>query len=129
MPDGDRLCYTAEHSYPIDPNIPSNITWYTKLPPGKYTCQRGEHRLAYMPPGTPFDTFEVLAVPGHTGILCCHVGNKPQKDSDGCILAGMEMGVNFLLKSKLAFVKFMSFQTGINQFRLVVENVFQNPSI
>lgn len=78
------LFYVATHAYrQVDGS------WLPKTPPGEYTCQRGKHTI---PTGESFDTFEVLNVPGHKGILFVHPGNLPERDSDGCFLCGESRG-------------------------------------
>ena len=112
--DGFRkIAMTLEHSY-----SPEN---QPKVPKGIYTCQRGIHRLASQ--RKEFETFEILKVPGHTGILF-HVGNY-ETDSSGCVLLGDSVSYVFLpwmLKfSRIAFTRFMSLQEGIDTFQLEVQ--------
>lgn len=102
---GDLICYTLEHSYSNQP----------KLPPGTYTCVRGTHQLSGL---NPFETFEITGVSGHTGILF-HQGNW-NRDSEGCVLVGSEIGAICILESRVAFQKLMALQTGIDQFILNV---------
>jgi hypothetical protein len=114
--DADRvqLAATMEHSYD---GIP-------KLPAGTYRCLRGVHRLPHRP-DHPFETFEVMGVPGHTGILF-HVGNF-NRDSDGCILLGrtatMTMeGWPMLTQSQTTFDRFMLDLEGVSSFSLQVQD-------
>lgn len=104
--DGSFICVTLEHSYDFQP----------KLPQGIYTCKRGLHRLAHMK--EPFETFEILDVPGHSDILF-HVGNY-NRDSDGCVLIGIEFGDKMITESRVAFQEFMDLQKGIDTFTLTV---------
>lgn len=102
---------TLEHSYS---NVP-------KLPPGKYTCKKGIHTLH---DGIPFTAFEVMDVPGHTGILF-HVGNY-NADSEGCLLLGLQIGRQLsggwmITHSKQAFEQFMKLQENVDEFNLTVE--------
>lgn len=110
----ETIAVTGEHAYP------SFNRFLPKVPSGTYTCQRGIHQLEH---GDSFETFEVLNVPGHSGILL-HRGCYPNKDSEGCILLG-QMVVDlprdaawWIDHSKITFQKFMDLQTGSNQFRL-----------
>lgn len=104
--DGSTVCVTAEHSYEGVP----------KLLPGRYTCVRGTHRLHN---DIPFETFEIVGVPGHTGILF-HIGNFPQIDSDGCVLVGKSIAGETITSSREAFKNFMTLMDGINEFPLEV---------
>ena len=103
---GKALYSTLEHSYAC----------MVKVPVGTYTCQRGTHQLDHSP--KPFETFEIIDVPGHSGILF-HVGNY-NADSDGCVLLGLRREGSMLVGSRLAFDGFMGLQKGIDQFTLIV---------
>lgn len=105
--DGRLSLATCEHSYDNRP----------KLPAGIYTCVRGMHLLAD-DQGIPRPRFEVMGVPGHTGILI-HIGNT-QADSKGCILVGMEKQGDAVVQSQIAFEAFMNLQTGVDSFQLTV---------
>lgn len=121
-PDGTRLCYTGEHSYKDDSG-----KWTTKVQAGIYVCERGTHVLEHSD-GTKetIETFEVLGVLGHSGILFTHVGNRPQVDSKGCFLAGRKigtlMGLPSVDASRLAYADFMNDRVGIDSFKLVVKD-------
>lgn len=104
--DRTFVCYTLEHSYDLKP----------KVPEGEYECVRGMHYLG----SGPLETFEVSEVPGHTGILF-HPGNT-EKDSEGCILLGMQYRPGMILRSKVAFQAFMALQKGLEEFLLIIEN-------
>ena len=90
-----------------------------KIPQGVYTCMRGEHELEN---GPKFITFEVMGVPGHSGLLF-HKGNF-DNDSKGCILLGMNVvgapGARMITQSGLAFDRFMALQKGVDDFQLTV---------
>lgn len=104
---------TLEHAYPFDDGI------CAKVPPGTYVCERGIHTLSH---GVPFETFEVMDVPGHSGILF-HIGNT-QSDSSGCILLGdliLERDVWAVINSKVSFKKFMALQDHVDHFDLTIE--------
>lgn len=106
-------CDTLEHAY----RSPSG-DYVPKLPPGIYVCKRGIHRLEH---GLPFETFEIMDVPGHTGILF-HVGNF-NKDSAGCVLVGKSDQRSpslVLLHSRDTFKEFMEVQVGKHEFLLTV---------
>lgn len=109
--DGMSIAETLEHSFDRK----------AALPPGVYPCDRGMHQLAH---GEPFETFEVMRVPGHTGILF-HCGNH-NADSRGCILLGdflvQEETGDSISGSRAAFARFMKEVDGIQQFTLIVES-------
>ena len=110
--DYQQLACTLEHSYDGKP----------KLPAGTYQCVRGKHTLAGRP--EPFETFEVMGVPGHTGILF-HPGNW-QGDSNGCILVGRTVSGSdhgcMVTNSRATFYRFMLDLDGMESFMLVVED-------
>jgi hypothetical protein len=111
--DGAEICKTLEHAYPkIDSR---GVSYFAKLPTGNFRCSRGLHRLRQ---GDPFDTFEVLDVPGHTGILF-HPGNY-NRDSDGCVLLGEAISDNALVRSAKAFSYFMRRLQYVDCFTLTV---------
>ena len=101
------FCYTLEHSY----------EGKSKVPTGLYTCTRGNHILKS---GKSIETFEVMNVPGHSGILF-HYGNY-NSDSDGCILLGYSETPLMVKDSCDAFQGFMKEFDGIDSFTLMVEN-------
>lgn len=106
---GAPVCFTLEHVFNGRPALPDGI----------YTCVRGLHRLAGH--ADPFLTFEVMNVPGHTGILL-HRGNV-NADSHGCILLGTQANETALLSSHIAFEKFMALQGDSSSFHLSVTSV------
>jgi hypothetical protein len=115
---GKVLAVTLEHAYD---SSNGDGTFIPKLPTGTYTCQRGQHQLAGM--SQPFTTFEIMNVPGHTNILI-HWGNF-NKDSEGCVLIGETIdiyigGSHMITSSRITFENFMSLQSGVDSFTLVV---------
>lgn len=112
---------TLEHAYLNLPNVEGGTPTFTpKIPAGTYTCQRGQHQLYGM--AQPFETFEILGVPGHSHVLF-HVGNT-NGDSEGCILVGLfRSGNQSIMQSKAAFQIFMEAQDGINEFTLTVASI------
>jgi len=82
------------------------------IPEGIYTAVR------YMSPKRGYEVFELTNVPDRDAIEI-HVGNYP-KDTDGCILLGLEYGDCAVGSSQLAFVKFMNKLVGVNQITLKV---------
>lgn len=102
MLNGFKLCDALTHAYASDDDPP---LYKAKTPNGEYTCVRGTHQLHN---GEPFETFEIVPVPGHAGILF-HKGNY-NRDSEGCYLLGSldTRGPQWdVINSKLAFEKFM----------------------
>jgi hypothetical protein len=106
---GSTIAYTLEHAY--------GDRFQPKLPDGTYTCRRGMHRLMHM--RIDFETFEIENVPGHEDILF-HTGNT-NEDSSGCVLLGEKIGIDFLLRSRAAFISFMELQKGLDTFQLTVK--------
>lgn len=119
--DAERfLFWVATHTYQQ-----ADGTWLPKTPAGTYTCQRGAHEI---PTGEKFDTFEVLNVPGHTGILFVHPGNLPERDSDGCFICGRALGYldnqRDVIMSRECFEKvFTPTFAGVDSFQLTIKEV------
>jgi Family of unknown function (DUF5675) len=109
---GTFLLCTLEHAY--DSGL-GNGSYSAKIPLGTYQCTRGVHALKN---GPDFITFMVNNVPGHQGILF-HAGNF-NKDSEGCILLGLQRNGDMITESRLAFHKFLDLQDGIDKFILTV---------
>jgi hypothetical protein len=108
----ELFCYTAEHSY-----LQNDGTWKPKITKGEYLCIFGHHQLDH----GPVDTFEITGIEGHSGILI-HVGNYPQKDSDGCLLIGQEnINNESITNSRATFEKFLEMQNKVS-FTLTVED-------
>ena len=109
--EGEQLAVTLEHSYNGVP----------KLKAGTYTCQRSPHRLHGMT--QDFETFEIMGVPGHTGILF-HWGNY-NEDSEGCVLLGRVSCDSpkgcMVTSSRVTFARWMLDLEGVQSFTLVVE--------
>jgi hypothetical protein len=113
---GKQLAITLEHAY-------ADLQgWSPKLPDGDFVCVRGTHRLDHS--SGPFETFQIIGVPGHTGILF-HIGNF-NFDSDGCVLLGENIvqmsGARAISSSKITFQKFMDFQSDVDEFSLNVSS-------
>jgi Family of unknown function (DUF5675) len=117
------LMYTGEHAYQQ-----ADGSWAPKVPAGTYVCQRGTHMI---PTGESFDTFQVMDVPGHTGILFPHPGNNPQVDSDGCFLSGRSLGFldgkRAVIISRPAYESFMAAMGTTQSFYLVVTDPVCGP--
>ena len=90
------------------------------IPDGKYLCKR---RVAEVTGGE--ETFEVMDVPGRSGILF-HYGNT-DSDTHGCILLGLGLGevgfVPAILQSKKAWRKFMAYMYKVDQFELFIRHM------
>jgi hypothetical protein len=104
---------------------------------GTYDCERGIHHLQKAP-GAPLielETFEVMGVKGHSGIVF-HWGNFGS-DSKACFCTGRKIvriaedrdGVDgpdeMVTESRRTFAEFMTSQVGIDHFQLVVEELWQ----
>ena len=118
--NGIRLFVATEHAYQDQSG-----EWFAKIPEGEYQCLLGTHELAG---GPVFETYQVMNVPGHSGILF-HKGNLPETDSAGCILLGTSFGelngVAADLNSAVAFKAFLILQQG-QPFKLTVVNAASN---
>ena len=116
---GPFHCYSCERAYPMVDTVNGHNV-YAKVPQGSYKCERGFHTLH---DGQRFETFEIMGVTGHTGLLF-HRGNA-DTDSQGCVLLGEEIGqyaddTHMLIYSAVAFKAFMALQEGIEEFQLTV---------
>lgn len=111
--DGNRFCWTLEHAYP---DTSDATKFHAKIPVGTYYCMRGMHQLAGAK--EPFETFEIIGVPGHSGLLF-HPGNT-NRDSEGCVLLGDKIQNYMLLDSRNTFERFMKLKAGTNNFKLEV---------
>lgn len=107
---GKVIAHTLEHSYSNKP----------KVQDGEYYCVRGLHNLH----SGPIETFEIIGVKGHSGILF-HIGNW-NKDSDGCVLLGSSVaqskGGQMVTDSKAEFAQFMDMLKGVDKFQLTVRS-------
>jgi hypothetical protein len=114
---------TLEHSFAIYAADGKTIKGYAPvIPDGEYICKRGAHRLHGMT--EDFETFEVMGVAGHTGLLF-HWGNY-NNDSEGCILTGHKYavinGFEMITGSQNMFALFMRYQSGVDTFKLSVRS-------
>lgn len=118
-PENNFAVFTLEHAYAVIPDTTKASTnWEPKVPKGLYTCQRGSHQLKNMK--EPFETFQVMNVQGHAGILF-HPGNI-EADSEGCFLLGMDRQDDVaILHSREAFALFMKNLEGLEQFTLEIQ--------
>lgn len=116
--DDNTTFFTLEHAYPVIPDSSSaSATYAPKIPIGIFQCRKGLHRLESMT--IQFWTFEITGVSGHTNLLF-HSGNF-NADSSGCVLLGLARQENMgIMKSRIAFQKFMELQKEIDTFTLTV---------
>lgn len=114
---GNVLAHTLEHAYPKQ----GGEGYVPKVDLGTYHCVRGQHQLAGA--ASPFSTFEIKDVPGHSGVLF-HKGNW-QADSHGCVLLGEGVTGSpqgqMVTQSGAAFRAFMDKLTGLDEFTLTVK--------
>jgi hypothetical protein len=72
------------------------------------------------------NTFEITGVANRTAILF-HTGNIPFKDSEGCILLGLQIeiiGTDWsVLTSKDAFMAFMEYLKNESSFQLAIKTL------
>lgn len=122
------LCVFVTHAY----RQPDG-TYRPKVRAGTYECVRGPHRLHGMT--EDFETFEVLGIVGHKGILLGHWGSWGS-DSDGCFCLGRRIvktaldrdGVDgpddMVTESRATFKEFMVAQAGVDRFQVIVEELY-----
>ena len=84
------LCFSLE-----DPAREVKIPGITGIPAGRYQVIVSHSNRFNV------DTPEILAVPGFTAIRI-HPGNTAQ-DTEGCILPGINAGIDEVLQSRIAF--------------------------
>jgi hypothetical protein len=115
--EGEFLFYVATHTYQQEDG-----SWLPKTLAGVYDLVRGEHTI---PTGEQFYTFEVMNVPGHTGILLPHPGNLPERDSDGCYLCGTHVstmnGAKDVSNSRDAYSLFLVHFDGLTSGQVTIE--------
>lgn len=121
------LCVFVTHAY----KQPDG-TFRPIVRAGSYDCMRGMHRLDGMT--EDFETFEVLGVTGHKGILF-HWGNWGSS-SKGCFCVGRKIihiaedrdkdGApdEMVTESRTTFARFLEEQAGVQKFRLIVEEIY-----
>lgn len=119
------FCVTLSHAYY------NNGTYQPIVMPraDPYPCQRGIHRLA---DGVPFETFEILGIEGHDGLLfhplnynrdskgCTGLGERIVKydsDKDGDIDLNDD---DMITHSRKTFAAWMDRLDGVNIFMLQV---------
>ena len=112
---GLPYCYTLENRWLDNQRNTSSI------PTGEYTCQRTERRFTGGGTFLPV-TYEVLDVPGRSGILF-HPGNTAD-DTEGCILTGTSC-VSFrdrpgVRDSRAAFRRLLVRLGDAEEFKLLV---------
>lgn len=126
------LCVFVTHAY----RQPDGAYRPKVRPAGVYDCERGLHRLHGMT--EDFETFEVLGVLGHKGILF-HWGNWGSA-SEGCFCVGRRIvltaedrdGVDgpdeMVTESRATFREFMAAQAGVDRFQVTVEELYAQGS-
>ena len=118
---GGQVAVCVSHAYEIPP---ASGTYLPVVPHGTYKCVRGTHQLEG---GSPFTTFEITGVAGHTGVLF-HPGNT-ELDSRGCECLGTALGdiltnegmLDAVLNSREAFQQFLLLQKDVDEFWLKVD--------
>lgn len=89
----------------------NNLKIVSCIPPGVYCCKQIESPSRGR-------VYEVMDVEGRDHILI-HIGNFP-RDTEGCILIGMQAGGNMISNSKVALAKLFEITDG-EPFALVIE--------
>jgi hypothetical protein len=108
-------CVTLEHAYP-DVHCPG--FFQPKLAPGTYTAVKRKS------PKFGYNVFLIEDVPPFQGApvqyIEIHRGNY-NKDSEGCVLLGEELGTGCILESEKAFNAFMELMENADTFTLSVQ--------
>lgn len=103
--DGVKLCFGLE---PTDRGLTSDMTLeeIQKIKiPDKTAVPTGTYRvISYLSPTHGKKVPRVIDVPG-SDFIEIHIGNFP-KDTKGCLVLGMEMGVDVVLQSEAAIDEF-----------------------
>ncbi len=90
------------------------------IPEDTYRCVRTDNRKTSGGLEIP-STFEVTNVPGRGGILF-HVGNYT-KDTQGCILLGLQVFGDGIRFSRKAFSRFLSLTNDVDEFELSIFSI------
>lgn len=93
--NGQPFCFTLE-----DPIRDTKIAGETAIPAGVYKV------IVNMSTRFKKEMPLLLAVPGFEGVRI-HTGNYP-RDTEGCLLVGMQKGQDCLMSSKLAYDALMA---------------------
>ena len=96
----------------LEPPWENNAPRISCIPTGVYPIYRSWYHAKN------YEVFELKNVPNRSEILI-HVGNYP-RDTMGCILLGMEYGVDSVQRSKEAFIRFMEYMSGTNDAMLTI---------
>ena len=103
----------------LEPPDRDNAVGISAIPAGQYDCAR-------IRSPTWGETFQVLDVPGRTGILF-HPGNTVS-DTSGCILLAEHFGklrsARAVLNSGRTFKAFMGIFVDVGMFNLTIKEVF-----
>jgi hypothetical protein len=88
------------------------------VPVGEYICNRYKSKKFG-------ETFQLMGVPNRTYILF-HVGNYPEKDSQGCLLVGDKLmaGTPAVGSSKKAMTRFRKLLKDVETFGLKIKDRF-----
>lgn len=108
----DEVFYVAERPWR------DNKKNVSCVPVGEYICVKYKSKKFG-------ETYELSGVPGRTYILF-HVGNYPEKDSQGCLLLGESImkGKPAVSSSKTAMSRFMKLMNGAESFGLKIKDQF-----
>lgn len=111
----------------LEPSDELNVRNISSIPAQQYVCKRTTSPLIKrLTKGKLNDTFEVLNVPGRSGILF-HSGNLDEH-TEGCIIVaekfGKLRGERAVLNSGATFLRFMALMEEYDEFILTIKEEY-----
>ena len=97
----------------LEPPWLNNSPRMSCIPVGTYEIYRSWYNAKN------YEVFELRGVPDRSEILI-HVGNVP-RDTEGCILVGMDWGLDCVQRSKEGFGRFMDYMIGTETAQLTIK--------
>lgn len=115
-----QICTVAERAWVDKDGNGIGDRNESRIPAGTYTCRRDLHNKQSE---HAYEVWEICDVPGRSEIHI-HRGNKPQIDSKGCPLVGIDFGPNgSVTESRRGFARWMEATRGYETITLRVHDV------